>query len=494
MKLAILIACSEYSNNKVANLPACKNDLKTIHDLLSASNEFEHIFQSLNESSHVLSDKLIDFITEHTNSNNEIDQVFFYFSGHGYRDNEDFYFCLEQTDVNKLKSTTISNITLDGYLKQLNPKVAIKVVDACFSGETYIKNIDDSFLNRNKQTFHDVYFMFSSRSTETSLATNEYSAFTKLFFDAILNQKDINRITYKSIIDYLSDMSNKLDHTPFFVTQGTHTAFMFDNLKSVQKFLQEKTKISIQYPDSTIQNENSLLDKIRIQAQKYCSKEEGLNKIDSIFNTLSEYQLQDIELQKIFQSEVEVFDSVPFGTKKIGVWITDQKNKQDFLVREVTHEEEHRIELDHYEQVIESLRRPTFYSTPKTHKTIIKQVISGINFLENTNQKAAILKFLPKPEFANMQEYASCFTIVFSKSELFIFYNFEKLAMENWSNSKPPKCDDWKFEKFSLKEFKDSYLVDILKKIEQLLINDLVKSFNSVEINQMGTPSVQHKK
>ena len=168
-------------------------------------------------------EKLSDFIA---NNQGEIfDEVFFYYSGHGdFRDNE-FYYILSDFNRNSYRQTSLANSELDSFLKQLNPNLTIKVVDACHSGVTYIKDNDifSKHLDESKQRFNHCYFMFSSMSDQASYQNNIISHFTKSFVDSVLKYSS-TEIRYKHIVDYISDDFEKNAlQKPLFVTQASFT-------------------------------------------------------------------------------------------------------------------------------------------------------------------------------------------------------------------------------------------------------------------------------
>ena len=136
------------------------NSVLTINGILEASNEFHEILQIKNEYSTVATDKIVAFIEKYRDK--KIEQVFFYFTGHGYRNSEDFYYCLKNTSTKNIRTTSLSNKDIDGYLKSLKPNVATKIIDACYAGEQYIKETnEDNFLKLSQSqlenTFNEIF-------------------------------------------------------------------------------------------------------------------------------------------------------------------------------------------------------------------------------------------------------------------------------------------------------------------------------------------------
>lgn len=89
MNLAIIIGISEYDTQ--SNLPSCKNDANYFFQLLKTSQKYDDIlYITENTDSNSIMDALDDYINKHSNS--EINEIFLYFSGHGYFNEEEFYF------------------------------------------------------------------------------------------------------------------------------------------------------------------------------------------------------------------------------------------------------------------------------------------------------------------------------------------------------------------------------------------------------------------
>ena len=76
MKVALLLAVSEY-NNPENNLPACKNDLVAMRDLLVATGQYEKIvtISEGNDSAVEVKNRISSWFDE--NHNEELDELFF---------------------------------------------------------------------------------------------------------------------------------------------------------------------------------------------------------------------------------------------------------------------------------------------------------------------------------------------------------------------------------------------------------------------------------
>ena len=168
----------------------------------------ELLFINQETDSIKVKEKLSDFIKN--NKGKVFDEGFFYYTGHGdFRDNE-FYYILSDFSRNHYRQTSLANSELDNLLRRLNPNLIIKIIDACHSGVTYIKDNDafSKHLDESKQCFNNCYFMFSSMSNQTFYQSNIISHFTKSFTDSVAKYGS-TEIRYKHIVDYISDDFDK---------------------------------------------------------------------------------------------------------------------------------------------------------------------------------------------------------------------------------------------------------------------------------------------
>lgn len=283
MNLAIIIGVSDY---KLANsLPACKNDAKIIHDIISHSGKFDKtLYLSENTMSHDVKPAITKFITE--NADSEIGELFFYFSGHGLFLDGEFHYALTDADINKPKQTSLENSELDQLIRSLSPALTVKVVDACQSGVDYIKSAEqelEKFVRQKTKELNKCYFMLSSNSDQSSYASPFISFFTRYFVEAIA-LCNAEEIRYKEIMDYVSDsFKGNKKQTPMFIGQANFTEIFI----SVDEVLKENLKLSLDdnfklMSELTSQPEKTLLDKIKEDARRYLDKGAAMTLLGDI--------------------------------------------------------------------------------------------------------------------------------------------------------------------------------------------------------------------
>ena len=220
MNIAILIGVSNYKNG-IIDLPGSKNDILQFDELIRNTKKYDEILSLSTETdSSNVKDKLASFINGKKGV--EINELLFYFSGHGDFSNDEFYYILSDFSFDKRTQTSLENSELDNLIKSLTPKLVVKIVDACHSGVNYIKDIAsiDSYIKSTSNQFHNCYFLYSSLNAQSSFQSNKFSFFTLSFINAVKHYQQ-KEIRYKDIIDYISDnFASFPEQTPFFVTQA----------------------------------------------------------------------------------------------------------------------------------------------------------------------------------------------------------------------------------------------------------------------------------
>jgi hypothetical protein len=137
--LGIIIAISDYIHD-AKNLPACSRDGSAIAEILHRSGRFDDIIRIDKETkSTQVKQRLTEFIRSHSNGN--VEEIFFYFTGHGVFYDNEFYYLLTDYQQRRIRQTSLENTELDKLVRSLNPSLFVKIVDACHSGMTYIKSV-----------------------------------------------------------------------------------------------------------------------------------------------------------------------------------------------------------------------------------------------------------------------------------------------------------------------------------------------------------------
>ena len=328
MNIAIVLAVSEYQSTNC--LPGCILDGQLVKSLLDETGKYsELLFINQETDSIKVKEKLSDFIKN--NKGKVFDEVFFYYTGHGdFRDNE-FYYILSDFSRSHYRQTSLANSELDNLLRRLNPNLIIKIIDACHSGVTYIKDNDafSKHLDESKQRFNNCYFMFSSMSNQTSYQSNIISHFTKSFIDSVAKYGS-TEIRYKHIVDYISDDFDKnAFQKPLFVTQASFTEIFCSVNQKMKTLLSRQISNSLEGKFNSDESKPlSLVDLVRKDAERYCSEEEALEALNTIRNFVENYQYSSglVDLYDISSNLESDYKSISEYDDSIGKWLKDNNN------------------------------------------------------------------------------------------------------------------------------------------------------------------------
>lgn len=178
-RLAVLIGVSDYDSQQ--KLPPCAKDIEAVYSILSHDNDrFDEILVLIGDTrSASVKEKLRAFLLPYGGAG--VDELFFFFSGHGTVVDDEFRLVLTDFSSERPHETSLSNTELDGLARGVLPKLYVKIIDACSSGLQYIKdgsNIERDF-PKGAGELKNCYFFFSSQDGQSSFADKDLSHFTR---------------------------------------------------------------------------------------------------------------------------------------------------------------------------------------------------------------------------------------------------------------------------------------------------------------------------
>ncbi len=329
--VAILVGNAEYQS--LNNLSCCHNDLIAMRELLNATKKFSKVELIENLEADALKSQLRTVV----DTNSPIEELFFYFSGHGCLYKGEFYYCATNFNQEQSNVTGISNNELHTILKLADPELVVKVIDACSSGTLLIKSDGESVFHREHQ-FKNFIQMSSCLESQNSLAGKTLSPFTEKFRSSAL-RKEEGLVYYMDIINSLRDefLPND-DQTPFFVSQGTgreqfvHDASLMDTLR--KKLATEADSLA-QPENENVQNqpETPSLQSLLSNAEKNIATPEKITSlVDVFFNNLIE-TLSEVEFTDYFDVEtIEHSDFVEPTTKAFIIRVLTREQRSDEFV------------------------------------------------------------------------------------------------------------------------------------------------------------------
>ena len=217
--IAIVVCISQYDT--LDALPGCSADADKMHDLLKATGKYDSISVLRNERASKAKEQIREVVE--TYKSRDVNEAFFYFSGHGTFESEatGLLLCCSDYTGSRRLSTSLQNSDIDELLRNLKPRFAVKILDACNSGVHYIKS-SKGLLEKSLSTspFELLWFMASSETYQSSYASPDGSDFTLAFIEAATNS-DIESIRYRDMQAYIADRFVGSPQTPIFVTQCT---------------------------------------------------------------------------------------------------------------------------------------------------------------------------------------------------------------------------------------------------------------------------------
>jgi hypothetical protein len=453
--IAIILGVTNYAQSDLA-LPACEYDVQIMQTILRASGQFEvNTLKSVD--SELVKNELAAIIKR--NSHEDIDQLLFYFSGHGIYQENNFSFLLRDYDENRPAQTSLSGKELDDLLRSLQPQLAIKIIDACQSGIPYIKsgmNFSSDTGNEMKSQFGNCYFMFSSDENQSSYATEKVSDFTLQFARSIVNANSAE-VRYRHIAEYISDeFSKQKRQTPFFVSQGPLTeilgSFDIESKNLINGLLprceieptlsedlaNESITVDLQLPHPV----PSLYELAQARAKNYASQEEAVMIVAQIKARLNSWELSG-ELADLYEVEKHFEDTyynLPHG-KPLGTWIDDRGYGYFAAPTYIT--EYYEVEASNHFGIGYTMDR----FLPKQRS---REVISGLQTSLN-DMPFLTFRVTFKPKMLGLNRFTGWLTYVISRKDMQVFHNFIQNKEIAWDNFSIASTSNWQRTQFSLK-------------------------------------------
>jgi hypothetical protein len=427
MNIGIVIGVSEYSDSK-NNLPGCKVDSENIYAILNKSNKYDDILiLDKKMSSATLKEKLTDFIS--SNKTNQIDELFFYFTGHGEFFNDEFYYLLSDFEPTKRKQTTLQNDEVDTLIKTLKPNLVVKVIDACQSGKSYIKeyNVINKYFEKTVEKFNKCYFLNSSLSDQYSYQTKKISDFTLSFIQSIKNHQS-KEIRYKDIMDFISDeFSGNTEQTPFFVIQADLTEKFCQinpTLKEHLNSLDFEKEITLEKKENL-----SLIDKIKKEASNYCTKNEAIEVIEKLKSKIEDFELEG-NLKELFDLDVLFYEDYSPIVKEntIANWL--ENNDHEYFA----HSSYKSVRKDRFTNPFGGLTNIGVLGPINTANDEYESIRDGFDLDIEVPYKTIMINLNSK--FPNVDSFTARIIHLISKRQIAFFYFTTNFEEKNWEERK----------------------------------------------------------
>lgn len=500
MRIAFLIGVSDYE--KLNSLRATENDVVLMQSIIKSLDKYDEIYVIKDKDTN--SKRVVNLLSEaiEKNKTNTVDELLFYFSGHGKYENDEFYYALADYDDTKKRQTSLINSDLDEMLKTLSPKLVVKIVDACNSGLSYVKDTDEEnniqkHFDSSGKKFEQCYFMFSCRQNQNSyIKDGKLSEFTKSFINSVI-LTDKNEIRYKDIINYISDeFETNKEQRPFFVNQASFIEKFGSFEDKIKEQIKHQLDLLYKSLEAEIIDENSqnvsqkinLKDIIIEDSKDYCSKEEALAVLVKIKTYFESYDW-NLELSEFFDIHIQQLESEDDGSYKItkiediGVWLN--KNENNFFAKPLYKTEEYTEMVPVNNNLFGGSL--AFLAAAATNRRIetkpVKSSRKVVSSFQNTFSQPyfSIRVYLkPKEEFQNLNPFDFTLVYLISKTDIKLFYYYSTYIETAWNIYKANTKISWENVGFKLKDNNacNINIENIAKGFENFVIKNLKSRFN----------------
>ena len=491
--VAVILGISQYDS--LVSLPGCDVDTKALNSLLKESEKFSDIlFVNGAETYAVVKKKLVEFFRKYDSE--PVDELLFYFSGHGDVIDDEFRFLLRDFDENKPNATSISNADLDEWARSVKPKLCCKIVDACRSAVSYIKEPDAlrRIFEKNRESFQSCYFFFSSQQDQSSFADKELSHFTRAIIESIVSYPE-DSIGYNDLASALADhFRSNAEQTPYFVHQGNFTEVFLDISPRIRDLLGSVVgkKESDARSDQSERPTASLEDRVRSDAQRYLAREEAVEFLDSLRDSLQKKNTFSGEVKGLYDCKLEelddisddvsdgISDDILVGKTDIATWLIQRRESSFFA--EVEYDSYYTDlfgnELEDYE--VRSLRIWAGMEGAWTSRRLCRKKKRAYEFrlLETGSWK--MLRLIAQPRYHNVPKWELQLSYVMGPTEVVVFCALTRFRRSRWDSYEATGQINWTIERFSKEKIRETDIGErLFDRFEQHLSEGIAKQFGT---------------
>lgn len=334
--IAILVGNTEYRS--LAQLDCCAADLVAMNELLVATEKYETIEVVENADANDLKEKIRSAV-EKAKSPAEL---FFYYTGHGYSYQDEFFYCATNFDNNRPNETGLSTTDLHTLFRLASADLVIKVADACNSG-THLVKADVGLTPQNKQGFKNFIQISSCLDSQSSLTGDPLSLFTHKFRNAALSKTE-GIVYYTDVIAALRDQFIGNDaQIPFFVSQYTgreqftDDAHKLNKLRDALRRRETATAIAITETEPSPAKPPTLAELLNFAEAKLATSELMSAFVGTFFDNLKD-QLAKIDVAEFFQIDFAEHDDFLESTTKRFIidTLSREKRPDNFVKAEIS--------------------------------------------------------------------------------------------------------------------------------------------------------------
>lgn len=437
--IAIVLGVDKYS--AAPELSSCQHDAELMESFLSATGKYSVLRLPNDVDKH----KALELIGDALTDSDEIGEVLFYFSGHGIQDS-DMHYALHGTQIDAINSTALNNAEVDAVVRKASPKLFVKIIDACQSGLSYIKDFGVTIaedMSLQTKELGNCIFLCSSKSTQSSYTGNPYSKFTKAIIDAV-DYVSSQTVKYSDLQNYLSDTFGKEqdNQTPYFNTQCDGTEVFCEKTPEVVTVLQringENQPVAPEPP----------ADADRISAYlKSCREEQEVRAtMDEIIRVMEGQVLGDDLLSAFYEFSCE--DSAPYihhsyrEERSIVKMLYNRPLNENLFVN---------IECSSVKQ---NSILGEWYSTYKKEP---------ISFTSSVNKLPSVKAYHLKAKDKNLPDYVIPFVFVYSPTFFYVFTCTKQFLRKGWNEYEESQGTKYTYAKFEYQKYSETEWLEYLE-------------------------------
>ncbi len=436
---AIILGVDQYDYADA--LPCCAKDALAIEGLLQATEKYEILCFSGKESKNEILDRVSKFLPL---DGVDVGEVLFFFSGHGVQ-GSDMHYVLTSTDPQMISSTALNNNELDSIVRKASPKLFVKIIDACHSGLSYIKDFISDDVSFSSKGFENCIFICSSKQGQYSFAGDPYSKFTKVLIDAVYNTSG-KTVKFSDLQNYISDVFKHegINQTPYFSTQCDGTEVFCNKTEKVIDFL--KT-LNGEISTTSLSEEPTDIEKVNEYLEKCRSEHEVRLMMQDVQRVMEEHQLQDGLLENFY--DILCDKSIPF----IYHSYRDDPSIVKMLYNR-PHSENLFVDIE-CNSVKEDSPFSVWYSSYKQ---------KPVSFMPKANQVPSAIAYHFKGKNENLPDYVIPFIFVYSPTFFYVFTCTKQFLRKGWQDYDEIQGTKYTYAKFDYADFSEKVWQDYLNK------------------------------
>lgn len=454
MRIAILIGVASYE--QACSLPAAESDVTAMESLLRATGRFSEIIPIKGRvTAEECKTSLFDRFQTYTPDS--VEEVLFYFSGHGDLLDDGLIFPMSDFSDDRRRQTSIQNSELDDWLKSLSPRVAVKILDCCHAGTNYVKGVAEfkAALDVSTRQFTTCYFLFSSQREQSSYADDRSSFFTRALLSTVKNHAD-GPLRYRELIDSLADKFDGNRQQPQFVSQGNMRDLFCEVNDAVRSsipasFFPQALAVEAPAKPRALDIREAVEHDSRSCIPK-SEAEDTLLRIRERTKEISFTELEGLYEFNVYFGEEFSNDTDTAGEEIIGKWLNNEGG--DFFARPTWREPRKRSAV---ELAVLGLYAPEE-----------KRSIDGFVTTDSLQYDRILIR--ARPKFQNLSHWELALVFLWSTRAVVMFHYSIELRADSWDRQRQPEIVKW-----TVYKFKREQLSTIPDRIE-----GLAKQFDSL--------------